>query len=341
MPTPLVSAIVVNRNGARLLPESLASLFAQTWKEIEVILVDNASSDGSADAAREQYGERLRILRNARNEGFARGNNQAIELARGEWVFLLNNDAVLDPRAIEELMRAVGGRPDVGMLACRVLCYDKPNVIDSVGLLIYPDGVCRPRGWEEKDTGQYDRVEEILAPVGSASAWRRAMIDAVGAFDESYFAYLEDLDLGMRGQLEGWKALYVPTAVARHAKSTTAGNYSKFKAYQVERNRIYNAVKLLPRFILFVSPLFTLNRYLMQFYAAMTHRGLSDQLLKEYSWLELAWILARAYGAALIRLPALLAKRRGIARRRRISVAEWYRLISRHKLDAIELALKY
>ena len=341
MPTPLVSAIVVNRNGARLLPESLASLFAQTWKEIEVILVDNASSDGSADAAREQYGERLRILRNARNEGFARGNNQAIELARGEWVFLLNNDAVLDPRAIEELMRAVGGRPDVGMLACRVLCYDKPNVIDSVGLLIYPDGVCRPRGWEEKDTGQYDRPEEILAPVGSASAWRRAMIDAVGAFDESYFAYLEDLDLGMRGQLEGWKALYVPTAVARHAKSTTAGNYSKFKAYQVERNRIYNAVKLLPRFILFVSPLFTLNRYLMQFYAAMTHRGLSDQLVKEYSWLELAWILARAYGAALIRLPALLAKRRGIARRRRISVAEWYRLISRHKLDAIELALKY
>jgi len=341
LPTPLVSAIVVNRNGARLLPESLASLFAQTWKEIEVILVDNASSDGSADAAREQYGERLRILRNARNEGFARGNNQAIELARGEWVFLLNNDAVLDPRAIEELMRAVGGRPDVGMLACRVLCYDKPNVIDSVGLLIYPDGVCRPRGWEEKDTGQYDRPEEILAPVGSASAWRRAMIDAVGAFDESYFAYLEDLDLGMRGQLEGWKALYVPTAVARHAKSTTAGNYSKFKAYQVERNRIYNAVKLLPRFILFVSPLFTLNRYLMQFYAAMTHRGLSDQLLKEYSWLELAWILARAYGAALIRLPALLAKRRGIARRRRISVAEWYRLISRHKLDAIELALKY
>jgi len=341
LPTPLVSAIVVNRNGARLLPESLASLFAQTWKEIEVILVDNASSDGSADAAREQYGERLRILRNARNEGFARGNNQAIELARGEWVFLLNNDAVLDPRAIEELMRAVGGRPDVGMLACRVLCYDKPNVIDSVGLLIYPDGVCRPRGWEEKDTGQYDRPEEILAPVGSASAWRRAMIDAVGAFDESYFAYLEDLDLGMRGQLEGWKALYVPTAVARHAKSTTAGNYSKFKAYQVERNRIYNAVKLLPRFILFVSPLFTLNRYLMQFYAAMTHRGLSDQLVKEYSWLELAWILARAYGAALIRLPALLAKRRGIARRRRISVAEWYRLISRHKLDAIELALKY
>jgi len=341
LPTPFVSAIVVNRNGARLLPESLASLFAQTWSELEVILVDNASSDGSAEVAHQRYGERLRVLNNAKNEGFARGNNQAFDMARGEWVFLLNNDAVLDPTAIEELMRAAEGRPEVGMLACRVLCYDKPHVIDSAGLLIYPDGVCRPRGWEEKDLGQYDRVEEILAPVGSASAWRKAMIDAVGAFDESYFAYLEDLDLGMRGQLEGWKALYVPTAVARHAKSTTAGNYSKFKAYQVERNRIYNAVKLLPRFILFVSPLFTLNRYLMQFYAAMTHRGLSDQLVKEYSWLELAWILARAYGAALIRFPTLLAKRRGIARRRRISVAEWYRLISRHKLDAIELALKY
>ena len=338
---PLVSAIVVSRNGARFLPEALASLFAQTWSELEVILVDNASTDGSIEAAAARWGERLRIIRNGRNEGFARGNNQGFGVAHGEWVFLLNNDAVLEPNAIAELMHAVEGRPETGMLACRVLCYDKPNIIDSVGLLIYPDGVCRPRGWEEKDLGQYDRVEEILAPVGSASAWRKTMIDALGGFDESYFAYLEDLDLAMRGQLEGWQCLYVPTAVARHAKSMTGGNYSKFKAYHVERNRIYNAIKLLPRFILVVSPLFTLNRYLLQFYAAMTHRGLSEKLVKEYSWPELAWILARAYGSALLRLPTMLAKRRAISRRRRLSVTEWYRLISRHKLDAIELALKY
>jgi GT2 family glycosyltransferase len=337
----LVSAIVVNWNGARFLEECLASLFAQTWPAIEVILVDNGSVDGSADAAEQRWGSRLKVLRNKRNEGYARGNNIGIAQASGEWLFLLNNDAVLAPDAVEQLMRFADGRTEVGMLACRVVCYDQPNIIDSVGLVIYPDGVCRTRGWEEKDLGQYDKAEEVLCPCGSASAWRRKMIDDIGGFDESYFAYLEDLDLGMRGQLAGWKCWYVPEARARHAKSMTSGNYSTFKAYHVERNRIYNAVKLLPRFILFVSPLFTLNRYLLQFYAAWTHRGLSGHFVKEYSWAGLLFVMIRAYSAALVRLPEMLVKRRRISRARRISVGEWYSLISRFKLDAIELALKY
>jgi GT2 family glycosyltransferase len=341
LPGPLVSAIVVNLNGGRLLRECLASLVAQTWPQLEILVVDNASSDGSMVAAMAEFGDRLHVLQNGRNEGYARPNNQAFATARGEWMLLLNNDAVLQPDAIEELMRFVAEKPDVGMLACRVVQYDKPHIIDSCGLLIYPDGVCRPRGWEEKDLGQYDRVEEVLAPCGSASAWRKAMLDDVGGFDETYFAYLEDLDLAMRGQLRGWKAYYVPTAVARHAKSITAGNHSRFKAYHVERNRIFNVVKLLPRFLILVSPLFTLNRYLMQFYAAMTHRGLSDRFVKEYSWLELAWLLVKAYTAALLRLPEMLHKRRVISRGRTLSIEEWYSLISRFKLDAIELALKY
>lgn len=331
----------MNRDGGTLLGEALDSLFAQTWTNVEVILVDNASHDGSADAAAARFGDRLRVIRNARNEGFARGNNQAMEVAGGEWVFLLNNDAVLEPTAVAEAMRFVADKPDAGMVAFRVLVYDKPHVFDSTGLLLYPDGVCRPRGWEEKDLGQYDQPDEVLAPSGSACAWRRAMLDAVGRFDESYFAYLEDLDLGMRGQLAGWKCFYVPTAVARHAKSMTSGNHSKFKAYHVERNRIYNAVKLLPGFILLMSPLFTLNRYLLQFYAARTHRGLPSRFMKDYSWLGLAGVLARAYAVALVNLPEMVRRRRAIARTRRITVDEWYRLISRFKLDAIELALKY
>ncbi len=338
---PLVSAIVVNLNGARFLGECLDSLFGQTWTPLEVILVDNASTDGSADEAKRRYGDRLRLIWNPRNQGFALANNQAIDAAAGEWVFLLNNDAILERVAIEEIMDFVADKPEVGMIACRVMVYDKPHVFDSTGLLLYPDGVCRPRGWQEKDIGQYDRTDEVLAPAGCASAWRRAMLDTIGLFDESYFAYLEDLDLGMRGQLAGWKCYYVPTAVARHAKSTTFGNHSKFKAYHVERNRIYNAVKLLPRFVLMMSPLFTLNRYLLQFYAARTRRGLSAQFMKDYSWAELCWVLAKAYTAGLVKLPEMLRKRRAISRTRKLSVEEWYALISRFKLDAIELALKY
>jgi GT2 family glycosyltransferase len=167
------------------------------------------------------------------------------------------------------------------------------------------------------------------------------MLDQVGVFDEEYFCYLEDLDLGMRGQLAGWKCWYVPTAVVRHHKSLTAGNHSKLKAYCVERNRIWNAVKLMPRFILFVSPLFTINRYLMQTYAGMTHRGLTSDFVREYSVLGGFWVVFRAYVAALWRLPRMLARRRAIARFRKLSTEEWYGLISRFKLDAIELALKF
>ena len=214
-------------------------------------------------------------------------------------------------------------------------------ILLAAGLLLYPDGICRPRGWEEKDLGQYDRAEEVLAPHGCAAAYRKRMLDELGGFDEEYFAYLEDLDLGMRGRLLGWSCWYVPEAVVAHRKSATAGNYSEFKAYHVERNRIWNAIKLLPRFILFISPLFTINRYLLQGYAAATHRGLSGEFVKEYSYLQLAWILIRAYAAALWRLPSMLRKRRDISRRRRLTTEEWYGLISRFKLDAIELALKY
>jgi GT2 family glycosyltransferase len=339
--SPLVSAIVVNWNGGTMLDDCLASLFAQSRPDLEVILVDNASTDGSAERARTKYGDRLRTVQNQRNEGFARGNNQGFAIAKGEWMFLLNNDAVAEPDAIAELMKFVAGRDEVGMLACRINRLEEAHIFDSVGLLIYPDGVCRPRGWQEKDLGQYDRPEEVLAPHGCACAYRKRMLDEIGGFDEAYFCYLEDLDLGMRGQLAAWKCWYVPTARVRHHKSATAGNYSKFKAYHVERNRIWNAVKLLPRFVLAMSPLFTLNRYLMQGYAAATHSGLSAEFVKAYSWWQLAIVLLRAYCAALWRLPSMLMARRRLTKRRRITTRQWYELISRYKLDAIELALKY
>ena len=238
-------------------------------------------------------------------------------------------------------MRFAAHKPDVGQLACRVVRADQPNFFDSTGLLLYPDGVCRSRGWQEKNLGQYDRAEEVLAPHGCACALRKAMLDRIGGFDEDFFCYLEDLDLGVRAQLAGWKCWYVPSALVHHKKSATAGNYSVFKAYHVERNRLYCLWKWMPRFLVFVSPLFTLNRYAMQAYAVHTHQGLSADFVKEYSTARLVLLLMQARVAALYRLPRMLAKRRQIRNMRTISVREWYGLISRFKLDAIELALKF
>lgn len=341
MNTPLVSAIVVNWNGGAMLRDALASLFAQTWPALEVILVDNGSSDGSAEQAERCFGDKLVVIRNAKNEGFAGGNNAGFRAAKGQWVFLLNSDAVCDPDVIAELMQFAADKPDVGQLACRVVREDQPNFFDSTGLLLYPDGVCRSRGWQEKNLGQYDRAEEVLAPHGCACALRKAMLDRVGGFDEDFFCYLEDLDLGVRAQLAGWKCWYVPSTRVRHKKSATAGNYSVFKAYHVERNRLYCLWKWMPRYLVFVAPLFTLNRYAMQAYAVHTHQGLSAQFVKEYSTTRLFFLLIQVRLAALYRLPRMLAKRRQIRNMRTISVRDWYGLISRFKLDAIELALKF
>ena len=341
MTTPVVSAIVVNYNGGEMLQDALGSLLAQTWPGLEVILVDNASTDGSVESAQRRFGDRIVTVRNPRNEGFAGGNNTGFAAARGDWMFLLNPDAVCDPDVIAELMRFAADKPNVGQLACRVVRADQPNFFDSVGLLLYPDGVSRSRGWQEKDQGQYDRAEEVLAPHGCACALRKTMLDEIGVFDEDFFCYFEDLDLGVRGQLAGWKCWYVPDARVRHVKSATAGNYSVFKAYHVERNRLYCLWKWMPRFLLLVAPLFTLNRYAMQGYAAHTHQGLSAEFVKEYSLMRLFVLLIQARIAALYRLPRMLAKRKRIRKARKISVREWYGLISRFKLDAIELALKF
>ncbi|HMK65738.1 MAG TPA: glycosyltransferase family 2 protein, partial [Thermodesulfobacteriota bacterium] len=287
------------------------------------------------------YGERLKVVRNDRNIGYAAGNNSGFKVAKGEWFFLLNSDAVCDPNVVTDLMSFVADKPEVGQMACRVVQMDQPSFFDSVGLLLYPDGVCRSRGWEEKDCGQYDQAEEVLAPHGCACALRESMLEAIGGFDEDFFCYLEDLDLGVRGQLAGWQCWYVPTARVRHKKSASAGNYSVFKAFHVERNRIYCLWKWMPRFLIFVSPLFTLNRYAMQAYSAYTHQGLASKFVKEYSLPRLFLIVIQANLAAFWRLPRMLIKRRQIRSLRKINTREWYGLISRFKLDAIELALKF
>jgi GT2 family glycosyltransferase len=207
-------------------------------------------------------------------------------------------------------------------------------------LLIYADGVYRPRGWQEPDGPEFDAEEEVVFPCASAALYRRAMLDDVGLFDEDYFLYLEDADLGMRGRIRGWRCWYVPTAVAYHLKSSTAGKHSKVKAFHVERNRIFNLVKHAPLPIILASPLATAYRYALQAYAALSKRGASGGFLRDYSHRDLVGILLRSWGDALRALPPTLRKRRAIQRRRRISRRELYGLFVRFRLPARELAFK-
>jgi len=336
---PRVSIVIVNYNGGSLLAECAASLAAQTYRDFETIVVDNGSTDGSLDAARGALGDAT-VVRLGANTGFARGNNLGIARAQGALVLTLNNDARLAPSGLGELVAPADRHPEAGMFAPKILMSTDTSRIDSTGLLVYVDGVYRARGWQELDGPAFAEEVEVLMPCAAVALYRREMLDAVGVFDEDYFLYLEDGDLGLRARLAGWTCWFVPGAVAYHLKSSTAGKPSRLKAYYVERNRIYNLVKHTPLPLLLLSPLFTVYRYALQGYAALSGRGASGGFARDYSRSDLLAILGRSYAGAIDALPAMWGKRRTIAQGRKLSRREIYALFFRYRLRARDLAFK-
>ena len=340
---PRISVLVVSWNGLDLLPSCLDALRAQSGltvgEDYEVIVVDNGSDDGSQEKLPPRY-EWVQWIFEPGNTGFAQANNRALRDSRGDLIVLVNNDADVAPDFLLRLAEAAETNREYGMFATRIMLWDRREVFDSTGLLVYPDGVCRSRGWLEKDLGQYDDPEEVLGPNGCAAAFRREFFEDVGEFDPDYFAYLEDLDLALRGQLRGWRCLYVPEAVVWHKKSMTGGYHSAFKAFHVERNRVWNAVKLLPLRLLLLSPVYTLARFVAQGFAAATGRGMPGGFRRDYGRGQLARILARAWWAALLGMPAMLRKRAEIQGHSRLGAWEVYRMLVRYRLPLLELAFK-
>ena len=199
---PAISIIIVNWNGRHLLTDCLGSLRTQTYRDYEAILVDNGSSDGSVEFVRTQFPE-VHLIVLPENRGFAGGNNVGIAAATGQYIALLNNDTKADPDWLSSLVNATASGSQVGMWASKILSYDAPTVIDNTGLLLYWDGLARGRGRLEVDSGQFDQQQEVLFPSGCAGLYRKSMLDEIGSFDEEFFAYADDVDLGLRGRLAG------------------------------------------------------------------------------------------------------------------------------------------
>jgi GT2 family glycosyltransferase len=338
---PLVSVIVVNWNGLAYLPECLESLARQSYAALEVVVVDNGSTDGSVEYLRaERARGGVRLVESPSNAGFAGGNNLGIRASKGAYVALINNDAAADPRWVEALVAAAEADPRVGMCASKIYLWDRPGVLDGAGLVISGDGIGRGRGRLEPDRPEFDRAEDALLPSACAALYRRAMLDEIGLFDEDFFAYCEDTDLGLRARIAGWRCRYSPAAVVRHRYSGSTAPHSPFKAFQVERNRIWVVVKCFPPSLVAASVAYTLARYALQLYAAVTGRGAAGRLAeKEPPW-AVAGILLRAWWAALARLPEMLRRRRGIWPPRKLSRREVARLLRAHRVGLAELALK-
>jgi GT2 family glycosyltransferase len=337
---PLVSVIVVNYNRAELLRECLRSLVGQSYFTQEILVVDNGSSDDSLEVVRTFSDKRIRLLPLDENLGFAGGCNVAIREARGEFVALINNDAVAHEKWIEELVKAIRvSEPSFGMWASKVLFFET-DIIDKAGHLMYPDGQNRGRGTGELDRGQYERLEEVLFPDGCAAVYRRRMLDEVGGFDESFFAYGDDADLGIRGQWMGWRCLYVPDAVVSHHHSSTSGPFSMQKIYWIERNRLWLSVKNLPLPLLIISPLLTFNRWLWNLMAALLRQGAAGNFRRQASLWDLVRTGARAYRDGLRQLGRMLEKRHQIRTTRRIADLEFYRLLLRFRISGRVMAFQ-
>jgi GT2 family glycosyltransferase len=335
----LVSIIVVNWNGLAYLEECLTSAESQSYAPVELLAVDNGSTDGSRQWLRERCREKWRLAELPVNQGFAGGVNAGIRTARGEFVALLNNDAVADRDWLSELIACMADTA-VGMAASKILFYEQRQVIDKVGHLLYPDGLNRGRGAGEADCGQFEQPDEVFFPDGCAALYRRSMLDDVGMFDEQFFAYGDDADLGLRARWRGWNCGYAPGAKVYHRHSRSLGKYSPQKAFLVERNRFWVAVKLFPMPVLMVSPLYTLWRFFWHLISIMRRRGLAGGVTREHSAGGLAWALVRAYLSGFRGLGEILGKRRQVFLRRRISNGQFYELMRRFRISARELALR-
>jgi GT2 family glycosyltransferase len=215
----LLSVVIVNWNSCDDLFACLRSLGAQTYRDLEIIVVDNGSSDGSPDMVAAAF-PAVVLSRETENLGFAEACNRGIEKSHGEWVAMLNNDACAEPGWAEALAVAIARAPaDCGMLQSLLLYQDRPTVINSTGIELTYSG-----GGRDRDGGKaLDGVKpalDLFCPTAGAAAYRREMLDAVklptGYFDRSHFMYYEDLDLGWRARLAGWSARYVPESVVLH-----------------------------------------------------------------------------------------------------------------------------
>ena len=340
--TGTIAVVVVTWNRRDLLRSCLQSLTRQKLEQpLEVIVVDNGSDDGSPDMALREFpgnpAFRLSVIRNQGNRGFCAANNQGFAASDSEFVALLNNDAEAEPEWLSALVHAFEGRPDVGMAASKILVHGDPRRIDKTGHLIYPDGQNRGRGSGEWDTGQYDRIEEVLWPDGCAAMYRREMLDQIGGFDEDFFAYADDAELGLRARIAGWKCLYMPAARVLHHRGATLGVRSERRLVLIERNRVLLAAKLFPWSLLWLNGAYYLARLAAGLWAATTHKGEVGRFPGSSGKFRVALSLLKGDLAALKLLPKMLAKRRSISRIRKLSPREVRALILEHRIPLKQL----
>ena len=302
---PLVSIVIPTFNGMAHLPVCLASLCAQRYQPLEIILVDNGSTDDSVAFVQREFPD-VRIISLAHNQVFAGAVNAGIRAAAGAVIVLLNNDTEADAAWLSELVSALELEPRAGMAASKLRLFDRRELLHSAGDAYGRDGMPINRGAWQPDTGQFDHDRLVFAPCGGAAAYRRSMLDAIGSFDEDLVAYCEDVDLAWRAQLAGYLCVFAPRAIVYHKLSATGGG--KLASFYVGRNVLWVIAKDYPGDLLRKFwPRIVRAQLRIIWDALRAWRG-------EASRARLRGVLAGVWG-----MPRMLRKRRSIQARRTVS----------------------
>src|SRR5271166_5797950 len=319
----VVSVTIVTYNSGRFIRRCLESVLEQKYPNLEVIVIDNASTDGTADIL-EQFADRCRIHYNDENIGFAAAQNQAIGLSSGEWVLTLNPDVLLLPNFIKELVDAGQIDPKIGSVCGKLLTirasFDLPDkqLVDSTGIYFTPMLRHLDRGSQEVDNGHYLNFEYVFGATAAAALYRRQMIEDISIlgefFDPDFFVYREDADVAWRAQLMGWRCVYTPLARGYHVRNVLPGNR---RALPPEINMHSVKNRFLMRIKNMTPDLYRRN------WLSITVRDVvvfCCCLVREQSSLKAFWYVARNW-------KRLLAKRKEIMRRRRAKddyISSWF-----------------
>lgn len=301
-----------------MLLRCLESIRAQSLQPSQVIVIDNASSDGSAVAVAKAFPE-FTIVTLTENRGFAAANNYAVKIAdECEWLALLNPDAYAAQNWLEKLFDAALLNSEFSVFGTRMLMDNDSSLLDGVGDVYHISGLAWRKGHGSPALGQFEKFMEIISPCAAAALYRRHDFLEIGGFDEDYFCYMEDVDLGLRFRLAGLRCLYVPDAVVRHTGSALTGKHSDFSIYHGHRNLVWTYIKDMP-WVLFWA--------LLPVHLAM-------------NIVAIIWFVSQGQGRAILRakwdalcgIPKMWQKRHHIQNNRVASISEIWHLLNRSLL---------
>jgi len=312
---PLVSVIIVTWNSNKDLQICLDHLLAQTFHGFEIILVDNGSEDQTLSELYEKYPSlNLKTYRLNSNLGFASANNIGARRARGKWLALLNADAFPEPDWLEQLLRSTEQNPEYSSFSSRQIQFNAPHLLDGAGDAYHITGLAWRRYYNKLVKEYGYQVEEVFSACPAAALYSREEFLNVGGFDEDYFSYFEDVDLGFRLRLGGAKCLYVPEAVVHHVGSASTGKRSDFSVYYGYRNLIWTFVKNMPSPLIWIFLPLHISAILF-FAIYLTLRGQGKAIWK-------------AILDAVLGLPKMLEKRKSIQKNKKIKPGELLKVMS-------------